>query len=156
MVLEPGEQDLGGAADLDQCHFDGVEDEKVAAWCCEDGGATAGAYGHGAELLRGLGKALVPAQCAGPVVFNLDGGDERFRWVAFGVCLAGLVGHAEGGVALWGVEDLAAHVAALVGVGVGGCVGRRGSSCNRCQGDGRAGKCGGGTWLHGDLPGMVG
>ena len=151
MVLEPGEQDLGGAADLDQCHFDGVEDEKVAAWCCEDGGTTAGAYGHGAELLRGLGKALVPAQCAGPVVFNLDGGDERFRWVAFGVGLAGLVGHAEGGVALWSVVDLAAHIAALVGVGVGGCVGCGDGKGDGCEGEGGACERGGRASVHGGL-----
>ena len=112
--LETGEQDLGGVAGLDECHLDSVEDEEVAAGCDEDGCATAGTHRHGAELLRGLGEALVPAQGACPIVFDLDCWDEVLRRVALGVSFTGLVGDTEGGVALRGVVDLAAHVAALV------------------------------------------
>ena len=99
---------------------------------------------------------MVPAQCAGPVVFNLDGGDQVLGWVAFGVGLACLVGHAEGGVAVWGVVDLAAHVAALVGVGVGGCVGCGGGKGDGCEDKGDACERGGRASVHGGLPGMVG
>ena len=77
-----------------------------------------------------------------------------FWRVALRVGFTSFVGDAEGGAALRGVVNLAEHVALLVGLGVRRSVGRRGSNCNRCQGDGRADDCGG-TCLHGDLPGMV-
>ena len=112
--LETGEQDLGGVSGLDERHLNGVEDKEVAARGCEDGGSAAGTHRHGAELLRGLGEALVPAQGACPIVFDLDCWDEVLRRVALGMSFTGLVGDTEGGVALRGVVDLAAHVAALV------------------------------------------
>lgn len=110
----------------------------------------------GLSFSGGLGESLVPAHCAHPVLFYLDRRNECLRRVALGLSFTSLVGDAERGVALWGIVDLAAYVTALVGVGVRGSVG-----CWCGEGDGRksnggAGEGGGGTCLHGDLPGMVG
>ena len=99
-----------------------------------------------------MGKALVPAHRADPVLLHLDRGDEVLRWVALGLSFSGLIGDAQGGVALWGVVDLAAYVAALVGVGLGGGVGCWCGESDDCKGDGGAGEGGGGTCLHSGRP----